>query len=253
MALHLYRIQFQQQIHYAILRDEKYYFVDLKNPGNIVNPGQSAAIEDCKLLPPTQPSKIVCVGLNYRDHALERNKPIPEQPLLFLKPPSAVLAPGGKIRLPSMSQRVDPEGEMAIVIGDRASRLASVDDAIRHILGYSIVNDVTARDLQDRDVQYTRAKGFDTFAPYGPCIAIGVDPADLEISTRVNGETRQHSRTSQLIFPAPYLVWYISQIMTLEPGDVITTGTPSGIAPIQSGDVIEVEIETIGLLRNSVQ
>jgi 2-keto-4-pentenoate hydratase/2-oxohepta-3-ene-1,7-dioic acid hydratase in catechol pathway len=152
-----------------------------------------------------------------------------------------------------MAKRVDPEGELAIVIGETASRVNSPEDAARFILGYSCFNDVTARDLQDKDVQYTRAKGFDTFAPYGPCIAIGANPADLSIITRVNNEIRQNSRTSQLIFPPSYLVWYVSQIMTLQPGDVIATGTPAGIAPVRSGDVIEVEIETIGMLRNTVQ
>ena len=252
MILHLYRVSHGESIHYAVLRDDKFHFVDPKNPAAMVDASNTAPARECRLLTPTQPSKIVCVGLNYRDHALERNKPIPEEPLLFLKPPSALLAPGHPIRPPSMAKRVDPEGELAIVIGEIASGIDSPETAKRHILGYSCFNDVTARDLQDKDVQYTRAKGFDTFAPYGPCIAIGADPSDLAITTRVNGEVRQSSRTSQLIFPPAYLVWYISQIMTLQPGDVVATGTPSGIAPVKSGDVIEVEIETIGMLRNSV-
>lgn len=252
MILHLYRVLHKEDIRYAVLKEDQFFFVDPKNPLAIVDTDRTAPARECRLLTPTQPSKIVCVGLNYRDHAVERNKPIPEQPLLFLKPPSALLAPGHPIKLPGMSQRVDPEGELAVVIGEAASQLTSPEEAPRYILGYSCFNDVTARDLQDKDVQYTRAKGFDTFAPYGPCIAIGVDPSDLPIVTRVNGEIRQSSRTSQLIFPPSYLVWYISQIMTLQPGDVIATGTPSGIAPVKAGDVIEIEIETIGMLRNSV-
>jgi 2-keto-4-pentenoate hydratase/2-oxohepta-3-ene-1,7-dioic acid hydratase in catechol pathway len=253
VTLHLYRVQYQQAAHYAVLNDDRFYFVDPKNPSAIFDIQRSAPSVECKLLTPTQPSKIVCVGLNYRDHALERNKPIPEEPLLFLKPPSALLDPGFSIRLPPASKRVDPEGELAIVIGEMASQVASIENASSYILGYSCFNDVTARDLQDKDVQYTRAKGFDTFAPYGPCVAIGVDPSDLAITTRVNGEVRQNSRTSQLIFSPAYLVWYISHIMTLHPGDVISTGTPSGIAPVHSGDIIEVEIETVGMLRNTVQ
>jgi len=253
VILHLYRVLYQESIQYAILKENSFYFVDLKKPAALVDAGRIAPAQECKLLPPTQPSKIVCVGLNYKDHALERNKPIPEEPLLFLKPPSALLAPDQAISLPAASRRVDPEGELAVVIGETAAKVSSIEDAPRYILGYSCFNDVTARDLQDKDVQFTRAKGFDTFAPYGPCIAIGVDPSDLAITTRVNGEIRQSSRTSQLIFSPAFLVWYVSQIMTLQPGDVISTGTPSGIAPVKSGDVIEVEVETIGVLRNTVQ
>ncbi len=252
MILHLYRVLFREEIHYAVLKEDQFYFVDPKNPRAIVDAEHTAPTKDCRLLTPTQPSKIICVGLNYRDHALERKKPVPEEPLLFLKPPSALLAPGHPISLPPASKRVDPEGELAVIIGETASKVGSPQEASRFILGYSCFNDVTARDLQDKDVQYTRAKGFDTFAPYGPCIAIGADPSDLAITTKVNGELRQSSRTSQLIFSPSYLVWYISQIMTLQPGDVIATGTPAGIAPIHSGDVIEVELETIGMLRNSV-
>jgi 2-keto-4-pentenoate hydratase/2-oxohepta-3-ene-1,7-dioic acid hydratase in catechol pathway len=148
---------------------------------------------------------------------------------------------------------VDPEGELAIILGSFVSKLPSPEAADKYIFGYSCFNDVTARDLQEKDVQFTRAKGFDTFAPFGPCVAIGLDPSDLAITTRVNGEIRQQSRTSQLIFSPAYLVWYISQVMSLLPGDVITTGTPAGIAPITAGDLVEVEIESIGVLQNPVQ
>lgn len=250
MVVHIYRINFGDQTGYAVLNEDRFYFVDPQQPNQLSS--TFAPAEDCKILTPTEPSKIVGVGLNYKDHALERNKPLPPEPLLFLKPSSALLAPGDPIVLPEISQRVDPEGELAVVIGARASRLESPEAAADHILGYSCINDVTARDLQDRDVQFTRAKGFDTFAPYGPCLAVGLDPSDLAIQTSVNEEVRQSSRTSQLIFTPQYLVWYISQIMTLLPGDVIATGTPAGIAPVRSGDKIAVEIESIGVLQNPV-
>jgi 2-keto-4-pentenoate hydratase/2-oxohepta-3-ene-1,7-dioic acid hydratase in catechol pathway len=252
VILHHYRVLHQNTAQYAILRDDHFYFVDPQNPGAVVDALHTAPVSQCQILPPTTPSKIICVGLNYRDHALERNKPIPKEPLLFLKPSSALIGPAMGISLPSASNRVDPEGEMAVVIGQPASKLTSPEEAPKYILGYSCFNDVTARDLQEKDVQYTRAKGFDTFAPYGPCIAIGIDPSDLAITTSVNGEIRQSSRTSQLIFSPYHLVWYVSNIMTLMPGDVISTGTPSGIAPVKSGDVIEVEIESIGTLKNTV-
>lgn len=253
MIFHLYRIRHKNTITYAVLDSGRFFFVDPSNPQLPVDPSRSAPKEECKILNPTTPSKIIGVGLNYRDHAEERKKPIPTEPLLFLKPPSALLAPGEAIVLPDASQRVDPEGELAVVIGRTAHHLPSMDEAKLCIFGYSCFNDVTARDLQDKDVQFTRAKGFDTFAPYGPCIAIGTDASDLAITLRVNDQVRQSSRTSQLIFPPEYLVWYVSNIMTLNPGDVITTGTPSGIAPVQAGDRIEVEIEFIGSLQNFVQ
>lgn len=253
MTLHLYRIHCQGKDGYAVRRENEFFFVDLQQVDSPIDSGEPLPVAECTILTPALPSKIVGIGLNYRDHAEERKKPIPVEPLLFLKPQSSLLAPEEPIRLPPSSSRVDPEGELAVVIGRKASRIESPEAAAEYILGYSCFNDVTARDLQDRDVQFTRAKGFDSFAPFGPCIAIGLDPSDLAITTRVNGEIRQNSRTSQLIFSPHYLVWYVSHIMTLMPGDVISTGTPSGIAPIQAGDVVEVEIESIGVLRNPVQ
>lgn len=253
MILLLHRIQHGDLSTFAVLRDERFYFVDVKNPLMPVQAERSAPASECRILTPTHPTKIIGIGLNYRDHAEERKKTIPSEPLIFLKPSSALLAHGETINLPSASQRVDPEGELAVVLGKEARKLASVEDAKACIFGYSCFNDVTARDLQDKDVQFTRAKGFDTFAPYGPCIAIGADAANLTITTRVNGQVRQRSNTSQLIFSPEYLVWYVSHIMTLMPGDVISTGTPSGIAPVASGDIIEVEIESIGILRNPVR
>jgi 2-keto-4-pentenoate hydratase/2-oxohepta-3-ene-1,7-dioic acid hydratase in catechol pathway len=253
MALQLYRVEYNGDTTYAVLQEDRFYLVDPRNPQTPVSGERSAPANECRILTPTTPSKIIGIGLNYKDHAEERNKPIPKEPLIFLKPSSALIAAGETILLPSASSRIDPEGELAVVIGSPASKLNSEQEANACIFGYACFNDVTARDLQDKDIQFTRAKGFDTFAPFGPCIAVSLNADDLEITLRVNGQTRQHSRTSQLIFSPQYLIWYISQIMTLLPGDVITTGTPSGIAPIQNGDMVEVEIEGIGILRNPVK
>jgi 2-keto-4-pentenoate hydratase/2-oxohepta-3-ene-1,7-dioic acid hydratase in catechol pathway len=253
MIIHLYRISHGKRIGYALRKNGRFYFVSLQDPNYGTSEQDSALERECKILTPTQPSKIIGIGLNYSDHAAERSKPLPKEPLIFLKPPSALRAHEETVQLPAASQRVDPEGELAIVIRKTAKKLSSPQNAKEYIWGYSCFNDVTARDLQDRDVQFTRAKGFDTFAPYGPCLALGVDPNDLSIQTRVNGSVRQTSRTSNLIFSPDYLVWYVSNIMTLVTGDVISTGTPSGIAPVQPGDEIEVEIESVGLLKNRVQ
>jgi 2-keto-4-pentenoate hydratase/2-oxohepta-3-ene-1,7-dioic acid hydratase in catechol pathway len=208
-------------------------------------------LNQVRLLAPVLPTKIVAIGLNYRDHAKEMGKQLPAEPLLFLKPPSAVIGPGDQIIYPPQTSRLDYEGELAVVIG-RTARKVSPADARDYILGFTCMIDVTARDLQSRDVQYTRAKGFDTFAPLGPAIATDIDASDLGLETRLNGEVHQHSRTSQLIFDCNHLLSYISHVMTLMPGDVISTGTPSGVGPMQIGDVVEVEIERIGCLRSSV-
>ena len=210
-------------------------------------------LKNVRLLAPCEPTKIVAVGLNYRDHAEEFGTPIPPEPLIFLKPPSSVVGPGDAIRLPPrvLSKRVDYEGELVVVIGRRA-RNVPVGRAAKYILGYTILNDVTARDLQKKDGQWTRAKGFDTFSPIGPWIVSGINPANLKIETFVNGKRRQASRTSQLAFKVPELVSFISRIMTLEPGDVIPTGTPSGIGPLKRGDKVEIRIEQIGTLANRV-
>lgn len=204
-----------------------------------------------RLLAPCEPTKIVAVGLNYRDHAIEFGLPIPEEPIIFLKPLTALIGPGDRIVYPAISQRVDHEAELAIVIGRKARHVPS-DKALRYVLGYTCHNDVTARDLQKKDVQWTRAKSFDTFAPLGPCIATHVDPHRLRIEARVNGAVRQSSNTDRLIFNVPTLVAFVSQVMTLYPGDVIVTGTPPGIGPVKRGDVMEIEIEGIGVLRNRV-
>lgn len=206
-----------------------------------------------KLLAPAVPSKIVCVGRNYRDHAAELGNEVPKEPLLFLKAPSAVLAPGAPIRIPAQSERVDFEGELAIVIGRPARNLGAEQDVRSYIRGYTIVNDVTARDLQKSDGQWSRAKGFDTFCPVGPIVTDEIDPsAGLSVETRLNDSLRQHGNTLDLIFSIPDLLRYISAAMTLLPGDLIPTGTPAGVAPMQPGDLVEVAVEGIGVLSNPV-
>jgi 2-keto-4-pentenoate hydratase/2-oxohepta-3-ene-1,7-dioic acid hydratase in catechol pathway len=205
------------------------------------------------LLPPVRPSKIVCVGRNYREHVLELEHEMPKEPLLFSKPPSSLLPPGGTILRPKIAERTDYEGELGVVIGRRCHKLADDEDPRPYILGYTCVNDFTARDLQDKDGQWTRAKGFDTFCPVGPVVADGLDPwAGVQVDTRVNGEVRQSGNTRQFIFPLDIVLRYISQVMTLEPGDLIATGTPKGVSPVLAGDVIEVSVEGIGVLRNVV-
>lgn len=206
-----------------------------------------------KLLAPVVPSKIVCIGRNYRDHAAELGNEVPKEPLLFLKAPSSIIAPGEPIRIPPQSQRVDFEGELAIVIGLRATRIGPDEDVRPYIRGYTIVNDVTARDLQKSDGQWSRAKGFDTFCPIGPIVTDEIDPArGLEVTTSLNGEVKQHGTTSDLIFDIATLLRHITAAMTLFPGDVIPTGTPAGVAPMNPGDIVEVSVEGIGTLRNPV-
>lgn len=197
------------------------------------------------------PSKIIGIGQNYRAHAAEMGKGIPEEPLMFLKPPSSVISDGMPIERPPGYERVDYEGELGVVIGKRA-RHVSRESALDYVAGYVCVNDVTVRDLQKRDGQWTRAKGFDTFCPVGPKVAPGLDPSNLRITTRVNGQVRQDSSTSDLIFDVPTLIAFVSRHMTLEPGDLISTGTPSGVGNLSPGDVVEVEIQGIGILRNPV-
>jgi 2-keto-4-pentenoate hydratase/2-oxohepta-3-ene-1,7-dioic acid hydratase in catechol pathway len=217
-----------------------------------VRAGEVSCLAGIRFLPPCAPTKIVAVGVNYRSHAEEMGTPLPEEPIIFLKPPSSVVSHRETIVYPSYaSRRVDYEGELALIIGTRARRI-SPEEAPEHILGYTCANDVTARDLQRQDMQWTRSKAFDTFCPLGPVIATDVDPTCLSISTRVNGELRQRGSTSDMVFPPKVLVSYISQIMTLEPGDVILTGTPSGVGELHPGDTVEVEIDGIGTLTNVV-
>ncbi len=206
---------------------------------------------DAVILTPCVPTKIVCIGRNYAEHAKELGNEAPSEPIIFLKPPSALLAPFGTIVRPAISQRVDHEAELAIVIGRRARdvRAAQWRDYVR---GFTCANDVTARDLQKKDVQFTRGKSFDTFAPIGPCIETELDAAALGVIARVNGEVRQNGNTRDMVFPCDFLLEFITAVMTLEPGDVILTGTPSGVGPLHAGDTVEVEIEGVGVLRNSV-
>ena len=204
-----------------------------------------------KVAIPRSPSKIVAVGRNYADHAKELGNEAPAEPIIFLKPPSALLPPGGTIVRPPQSQRVDFEGELAIVIGKRARNI-SRQNWRDVILGFTCANDVTARDLQKKDVQFTRGKSFDTFLPLGPHVETELDPKDLAITTRVNGQVRQNSRTSKMIFDCATVIEFITSVMTLEEGDVILTGTPEGVGPLAAGDTVEVEIEGIGTLRNVV-
>ena len=204
-----------------------------------------------QLLAPAAPSKIVAVGRNYADHAKELGNDTPAEPIIFLKPPTAVLSPNGTIVRPPQSDRVDFEGELAIVIG-REARNVSRADWREYVRGFTCANDVTARDLQKRDVQFTRGKSFDTFCPLGPCIETDIDPSNVSIQTRVNGQIKQNGKTSDMVFACDVLIEFITGVMTLLPGDVILTGTPAGVGPLQSGDTVEVEIAGIGTLRNVV-
>jgi 2-keto-4-pentenoate hydratase/2-oxohepta-3-ene-1,7-dioic acid hydratase (catechol pathway) len=215
--------------------------------------GDKIPFAEARLLSPVTPSKIVCVGRNYREHAAELGNKMPDEPLLFLKAPSAIIASGEDIKLPPESQQVEHEGELGVVIGRTAFRLSEDEDTHAYILGYTCVNDVTARDLQRKDVQFTRGKSFDTFCPVGPFIVTDINPLDVSVETRVNGSVKQHGRTSQMAFDVPFLVRYISRIMTLNPGDLIATGTPAGVSKLSDGDVVEVEVEGIGVLSNPVK
>lgn len=229
------------------LQEDEYF-----DPGKISRAHGSLALEDVQLVAPVRPSKIVCVGRNYLEHAAELGNKLPDEPLLFLKAPSAVIGTSDSIELPAQSQQVEHEGELGVVMGRRAHRISSDEDPLNYVLGYTCVNDVTARDLQRKDIQFTRGKSFDTFCPVGPAIVTDIDPLDLDVTTRLNGETRQHGRTSDMAFSVPFLIRYIAEIMTLNPGDLIATGTPAGVSPMKHGDVVEVEVEGIGVLRNSV-
>lgn len=209
-------------------------------------------IERVRLLPPVEPGKIICVGRNYVAHAKEHDSEVPDIPLIFLKPPSSVIGSGDAIILPPQSQRVEHEAELAAVIGKRG-RWIQPENALEYILGYTIANDVTARDLQRRDGQWTRGKGFDTFCPLGPWIETEFDPADAMITCHVNGEMRQMASTRDMVFNVRQLIAFCSSIMTLEPGDILLTGTPAGVGPLMPGDVVEVTIEGIGKLSNPVK
>ncbi len=220
--------------------------------GSVSFTGRQYPLAEVRLLAPVLPSKVVAVGKNYADHAREMGEEPPADPVLFLKPSTAVAGPGDAIAYPvKLTERVDYEGELAVIIG-RLCRDVPAERAADVIFGYACANDVTARDLQARDGQWTRAKGFDTFCPLGPWMETGADPADLALTTSVNGEVRQNARTSQLLHDVPALIAYVSQVMTLLPGDVLLTGTPAGVGPLQDGDEVSVTIEGIGTLANRV-
>lgn len=207
---------------------------------------------EARFLAPVAPSKIVCIGRNYAAHAAELGNEVPKEPLMFLKAPSAIIGPRDAIVLTKYSNRVEHEAELAVVIGKQCAHLSDADDPLAFVLGYTCVNDVTARDLQKSDVQFDRAKGFDTFCPIGPHIETHLDPLNVLVEARVNGELRQSGRTSLMVYPVPFLIRWISRMMTLLPGDVIATGTPAGVGPLQPGDTVDISIPEIGVLHNPV-
>jgi 2-keto-4-pentenoate hydratase/2-oxohepta-3-ene-1,7-dioic acid hydratase in catechol pathway len=252
----IYRLASGGETFYAVERDGELRRAKLRaadvtagyTPGEVVVGGLAAV----RMLAPARPSKIVCVGQNYRDHVAEMKKTIPDEPVLFLKPTTTILDPGAPIKLPPGVGRVDYEAELAVVIGRRAHRVSRAD-AWDYVFGITGVNDVTARDIQRREVQYTRAKGFDTFMPMGPCILTGVNGDPRRVEGWANGDRRQSSTTAQLIFPVDHLIEYITFVMTLEPGDIISTGTPSGVGPLKAGDIFTVNVEGVGELTNPVE
>jgi 2-keto-4-pentenoate hydratase/2-oxohepta-3-ene-1,7-dioic acid hydratase in catechol pathway len=250
------RVEVDGSATWGILRDAEVYALPDGPYGENALAGERLGdLATLKSLAPAIPSKIICVGRNYADHAREHDAEVPEEPALFLKPPSSLAAPGSAVVCPPQSERVEHEGELVLVMA-RGGRHIPTEDAWRYVLGVTCGNDVTARDLQRSDVQWTRAKGFDTFCPIGPWLVAGSTEdavADLAITCRVNGDLRQSGRTSQMVFSPAVIVSYISSVMTLEPGDVIMTGTPAGVGPLHPGDQVEVEIEGIGVLKNPIR
>jgi 2-keto-4-pentenoate hydratase/2-oxohepta-3-ene-1,7-dioic acid hydratase in catechol pathway len=242
----------QPDLRWGVITDAHVQEISGELAGEWKLSGKSFPLTEIKLAAPIEPSKIVCVGRNYREHAVELGNELPQEPLIFLKPPSSIVGPGEPIVLPVISQRVDHEGELAVVIGRTCAHLNDDADIRPYIFGYTCVNDVTARDIQKREQQFTRAKSFDTFCPLGPVIETELDVNDVLVETYVNGNTRQSGRTSLMNFGVDYLVRWISRMMTLVPGDVIATGTPAGVAALAPGDVVEVAISGVGTLSNPV-
>lgn len=253
----LCRYTIDNESYWGLIKDDSIF--PLKNLENIKKQIKSIKlsarikIANVKFLPPVSPSKIICVGRNYSEHAAELGNDIPKEPLLFLKAPSSIITDGEPIILPEHSHQVEHEGELAVVIGRVCKNLSLKDNPLDYIFGYICLNDVTARDLQRVDVQFARAKSFDTFCPIGAIIETDLDVSDIQVSTRVNGVLRQNGRTSQMVFSVPSLIKYISNQMTINAGDIIATGTPAGVSKLNIGDVCEVEIDGIGILRNSVE
>ena len=236
----------------GIIEGDKIHEIHGELNGTRERTGNTWPLDQIKFLPPSAPSKIVCVGRNYLDHAKELGNDAPAQPLIFLKPPSAVIAPEEPIVHPRISNRVDHEGELAIIIARRCYHLHADERLAPYILGYTCLNDVTARDLQKLDVQFTRGKSFDTFCPFGPILETQLDPAGVKVETYVNGIRKQSGHTSEMIFSVDVIIRFIAQVMTLEPGDVIATGTPSGVGSLAAGDVVEISVSGVGTLRNFV-
>ena len=245
------RVEHRGEVRWGILKGESVFTLAHAPYEGICYDGEKIPLADCRVLAPCVPTKIILVGKNYYDHAIEMNDGVPEHPIIFMKGPNALNDPEGAIHAPDFVQRLDYEGELAVVIGKRAKNLMP-ENAREYILGFTCFNDVTAREIQKGDGQWTRGKGMDGFAPIGPWISDETDGADLKLETRLNGKTVQSSRTSMLMTKLPALLAFITASMTLEPGDVVSTGTPAGVGPMQPGDVVEVEIESIGILRNHV-
>lgn len=246
-----------EEIKFGAVRNDLIFPLD--NISDLEKDAESLSLEnpvnfsEARFLPPVIPSKIVCVGRNYAAHAAELGNDVPKEPLLFLKAPSSLIVDGEEIIIPEQSEQVEHEGELALIIGRECKNLGENDDPFDYVFGYLCLNDVTARDVQRKDVQFTRGKSFDTFCPVGSVIETELDVSDIRVTTRVNGEVRQEGRTSQMVFPVDFLIRYISNQMTLNAGDIIATGTPSGVSKMVSGDVCEIEIEGIGILRNTVR
>ncbi len=251
------RYIFENQISWGVFDGDLIYPIENFDFGNrlsdFAKTGNSIRKDAVKFLPPVLPSKIVCVGRNYAAHAAELGNDVPLEPLLFLKTPSSLITDGEAIVIPAQSNRVEHEGELAIVIGRDCKNLTENDNPFDYIFGYACLNDVTARDLQRRDIQFTRAKSFDSFCPVGNFIETELNVSDIRLTTKVNGLIKQDGRTSQMVFSVPFLLRYISNQMTLKAGDIIATGTPAGVSKLKNGDICEVEIEGIGTLQNSVK
>ena len=252
MRIVRYQTQDAKKVKYGWLLDDKVGEISGNPFGRYRRNEATTPLADVNLLAPTEPSKIICVGRNYVEHAKELGNEVPKVPLIFMKPPSAIIAGGETIILPPQSAQVEHEAELVAVIGKRG-RNVTTGNARKHILGYTVGNDVTARDLQKSDGQWTRAKGFDTFCPFGPWVDTEFDPSDAVITCRVNGQMRQMASTRDMIFNVGVLIAYISSVMTLEPGDLIFTGTPAGVGELRDGDDVSVEIEGLGMIKNKVK
>lgn len=251
------RYKFDDEIRFGAIRENLLFplddISDIESEAETISLKNPIDVSEVVFLPPVTPSKVVCVGRNYAEHAAELGNEVPKEPLLFLKAPSSLIIDGQDIIIPEQSDQVEYEGELALVIGRECRKLSESSNPFDYVFGYLCLNDVTARDVQRKDVQFTRGKSFDTFCPIGSSIETELDVSDIRVTTKVNGEIKQDGRTSQMVFPVDFLIRYISNQMTLNAGDIIATGTPSGVSKMKSGDFCEVEIEGIGILRNTVK